>query len=217
MKRKKVNQRPKDRFEKNVEKDLMKIFGFFAILVLIFVVASYAFKSMNQFEYEGLTFTEERFGEIEVYHYYYYFEAKGELIRYNLYLRTDPRENNIPIEGDSKIEFPSGKITYITLDGSELKTCKDSSLAVGALSGFLSDNKVKIKGATSDFIESKLYNSSYVTCENTVNNPVISISKGDEAKIVLDGNCYRIYAGNECNVLEAVEKFELQAILDAKS
>jgi len=210
----------KTKNEKRVEKDLLKIIGFFALLVVIFLIASSIFKSFNQFDYEGLTFTKEKFDDIPVFHYYYFFKTdSGDLIKYNLYLRNDPRENNISVEGD-KISLSSQKTTYITMDATELGKCERSILAIGTLSGFLTDNQMKIKSGTTDIVEASVYGDDYIrdyiTCENKPSNVVVVFESGEETKISIEGKCHKIIIGPECRTLEAVEKYNLQTIFDAR-
>ncbi len=205
------------KMEKRVEKDLLKIIGFFAVLVAIFLAANYIFKSMSQIEYQGLVFTEQKYGEITFYNYYYYFEAPDkELIKYNLYLRNDPRFNNASV-GEGEVNFPIDKAVYITMDSSELKVCDKSVVSIATLTDFLSNNKLKVKAGTNDYNEYILYKTPYITCENTPNNPVISLQRENRTEIRIDGNCYSIDVGDECNMLEAIEKFEVKAILDARN
>ncbi len=213
----KVRKKKKITTEKRIEKDLIRIFIFLAFLVIVYLIVSSVFKSFNQFEHEGLRFTKERFGEIMVYHHYYYFNAPatGDLIRYNLFLKQDPRTNEIPMES-KEINFPFVKTVFISVDASTLKECKESAVGVATLSAFLTDNQLEVKGGTNDFIEATLHGYEYYTCETKVINPVINIVRGEETKIMGDGLCYTITIGPECNIVEAIEKFQIESVLDAK-
>ena len=95
-------------------KPVYKFLGFILFLVLLFFVSSYLIKMTYNFDYQELSFTKEKFGDLKVYHHYYYFkDGYGELFQYNLYLRNDPRENNVSVDG--KIVYPSQKdFIYIT-------------------------------------------------------------------------------------------------------
>lgn len=193
------------------------IIGIMIGLVVLVLVVYFMIKGMATFNYKGLTFTREKFGELMVYHYFYYFnDSSGQIYKYNLYLRNDPRDNNVPVDG-TPLEFNKGKRVYISLNKSGIKDCNDSVIAVTELAGFLANNKIDVRGATvnkSEF-EANL-TKYYATCENNPNDKVIVIESGNETKIVAKGDCYRIRVA-DCNILNATEKFEVQAILDAKS
>ncbi len=201
--------------ERKLEKELLFILGFFAALVLIFITAMFIFRNLNTFEYEGLTFTKKKISGIDFYHYYYYYLGEQDnLVRYNLYLRTDPRENLVPIYGD--IEFEDSQTNYLAIDVSNLRECRQSVLAVSALSSFLIDNNIQIEETgDTDFWSAGHDNNEWITCQNKPNDKVVEVISGNETRIDLDGNCYRITV-SECNILEAVEKFQVQTILDAK-
>ena len=184
------------------------------------MIDSSVFKNFKQVEYKGVTITKEKFGQIPVFHYNYYFKTTaGRLIKYNLYLRVDPRENDVPIEGNS-IRLTGDKTTYITIDATELNKCDKSILAVAKISGFLTDNQIKIKSGTTDINEAAVYGNDsiddYITCENKPDNTVIEFEKGDKTRVSIEGNCHKIIFGPECKVLEAAEKYNVQAILNSK-
>ena len=201
--------------ERRLERELLYIFGFLFFLVILFLIASSVFASFNRIEYEGLVFTKESFGQIPVFHHYYYFKAPtGNLIQYNLYVRNDPTTNSVPIEGGT-IRF-EGRAAYITLDTSYLTECEDSIIAIADLTKYLADNQINVKSGNMDFVEAAVNKQEYVTCENKPYENVIQILRGDETKIKVEGQCSTITIGPECNILEAIEKFKIHAYLDAQ-
>ena len=192
------------------------IIGIMVGLIVFILVFYFAIQSMKTFSYNGLTFTKEKFGEIDVYHYYYYFsDASGQVYKYNLFLRNDPRKNNVPVTGEP-IKFDKEKTVYISINDSGLRNCSYSSIAVAGLSQFLTNNMVKVKGALLDKREALLDNRTYASCEDNMNGTVIVIESGSETGINIKGDCYKITSSN-CGILDATEKFEVQAILDAKA
>jgi hypothetical protein len=130
-------------------------------------------------------------------------------------LRNDPRENDVPVEG--KIEFQKGKIVYLSVNGTGLTECPMSNMAVAGLSSFLTNNLLQVKGATPDEVEAGKTGLRYVPCSAFPDNPKILIQRGDETKIKRAGNSCYVISINNCEVLEATEKFQVQAILDAKN
>ncbi len=203
---------------KRKTKEIYVILAFMAGLVILFLISVSIFNSLKIFDYEGLTFTKERFGEIPVFHYYYYINnpITGNVIaKYNLYLRNDPRENDVPIEGE--IEFLSPQeYHYISVNGTGLEQCPQSSLAIGTLSAFLTNNQLSVKGASpeSEIAEKEVV--PYITCENTKDRVVILIQSGNETKIERIGKRCHVISVSNCEILEAIEKFEVQSILDAR-
>lgn len=200
--------------EKKIERELLWIVGFFVFLVVLFIVARTLFNASETINYEGLTFVKEKVGELNFYKYSYYVEEEnGGFYTYNLYVRKDPRNNNVPISKKNTILFDS-PITYVTIDTSYLNQCAESAAAVGSLAKFLSDNQIKVKSANMDFTEAAVHQQEWVTCESKPNNDVVQIMKGNETRIDITHNCYTITIGEDCEALKAVERFQLESILD---
>jgi len=197
---------------KEKEVELKLIFGIMIGLIVLLLGIYFIMSELNKVEYKGLAFAKERFGEIPVYRYSYFFnDNQGQLIKYNLFLRNDPRTNTVPIEG----EIALGGNIYISINSTGLNDCKESSIAVASLAAFIINNQLTLVAGTPDLEESKANNVSHITCEIYQNNPVILIQAGEETKIVRENNCYRINVAN-CDINPAIEKFEVQTIIDAK-
>tara|TARA_Y100000310_G_C20595866_1_gene770466 strand:- start:458 stop:1114 length:657 start_codon:yes stop_codon:yes gene_type:complete len=207
----------KSKNERRLEKELIYILGFMMLLVIVFLMASSIFKSFNNFDYEGLTFTKEKLGEIPIFHYYYYFtNQQGKLIQYNLYLRIDPRENNIPIGGD-EIFMEQKKVIFITSNpDSELNSCRYGLLGVSNLAKFLSENEYSVSGGNIEEEDAEENEQTHVNCETHTKNPVIKITQGNESKISIEGYCYEVVVAKCDDFLAATEKLTLQIIIDAK-
>jgi hypothetical protein len=207
-------------FLKN-NKEIMKILGVLVILALVFFGSYYIFKGLGQVKYKNLVFTNEMIGEIPIYRYTYNFnDNNGDIINYNFYVRTNPKKNNVPIEAD--IEYPKmGNTVYLSINAEGIGQCKESRIAIAGLASFLVSNQFKVESGTSDKWEytysNLIENSStkYLTCETNPKDMVISISQGNESKIYREGNCYRIEINN-CEILPAIEKFEIESISQAK-
>lgn len=204
---------------KSKNKELYLILGVIAFSIVIFFASYFIFGSLNKFKYEGLTFTKEKFGDIPVFHHYYYFNANGQLYKYNLFLRNDPRKNNVPITGKAvDIEFSKYDTIYISLDpNNSLEGCKYAAVGISNLASFLTDNQLYAKGASTDEEQAKLNNVEHVTCDNVGTFDIgIILKSGDETRVIHGGrNCYVIEISN-CEVLEAIEKFEVESVLDAR-
>lgn len=217
MESNKKSKKKKAGKERRLEREIVGVLLFLGFLVGVFLIANSYFKSLHNFEYSGLAFREERVGEIPVFHHSYYFKNPddGRLINYNMFLRIDPRENNVSIEGDRLIFEQGRKVVFLSVDSEDLRQCRYSQLAVANLAGFLADNQIPIKSGTPDFWAVATNKQQWVTCENKPGNKVIEVRKGNETKIVINGNCYKVYVNN-CEILPALEKLQVQSIVEAR-
>ena len=199
--------------KRKVDKQAYWIFGIMIFLVLAVLLIYYIKINANNFEYKNFEFTKEMFGKIPVYRYTYHFEGRTGFMTFNLLLRLDPRENKVPISGD--ITFPLEKTAYISVNSTGLNECEDGRIALSSLASFISNNQIKVKGASPDPIianESKVV---YATCDNYKDNPVILVQSGDKTEINNKDLCYTIKVNN-CEILSAIEKFEVEALLNAR-
>jgi hypothetical protein len=200
--------------EKKLAGDLLKIGGFLLILVVIYVVASAYFKSLATFTYKGLEFTKEKYGNLPVYRYYYYFKnTDGKVVQYNIYLLTDPRKNSVNLSGDP-IEF-SKKAVYVSLDDS-YPMCPDNMAGALDLSTFLSDNQFTVIAGVTNRTLSRELDKQYVTCERKPDSEVIELRGSNETRIEIAGNCHRIYIGLDCAVRPAIDAFKIETVIQAR-
>jgi hypothetical protein len=194
---------------------LVWVIGVMIGLILVILLMYWYMGSMKYVSYEGLRFAREDQGVGIFYHYYYNFVNKaGGVTTYNLYIRNDPRElSSVPVNGE--IVYPKGKNVYVAVNLTGIKECKFTSLSIGALSGFLSGNELNVRAASLDEQEAKQENMTFVNCTNKPDNVVMLIQQGSKTEINKQGNCYTINVAN-CEILQAIEKWEVQSIVDAK-
>lgn len=195
-------------------KQLYWIMGMMVGVVVLFFLVYWIIQSTHNFTYEGLTFTKELYGKIPVFHYYYYFKGPdGGQYRYNLFLRNDPRKNMVPLTGN--IVYDGNVPVYISINTTELNLCPQSTIAVADLTSFLTNNFIEVRSGTPDENMARELNRTYVTCKNQPTSGVIIIQAGSITSIVSKDNCYTITLAN-CEIMQAIEKFKVQSILDAK-
>lgn len=205
-----VEKKARNISKKEKDNQLKWILGTMVGLIVVLLLIYYIMNSINKIEYKGLTFTKEKFGEILVYHYYYYFtDNENQLIKYNLYLRNDPSKNETPIEG--KIEL--GRHVFISYDSS-INQCQQNALAADSLTKFLVNNQLSVKAGVPNQEEARASNITYIDCNTNPDDATILIKAGNETNVVRENNCY-VISVSDCNILNAVEKFEVQTILDA--
>ena len=186
------------------------------VLIVVFFISFFFFRSLGTIEYEGLTFTKERVGEITVYHYYYiYADKAGELVQNNIYLRINPKKNDIPVEGD-QITYLPRRFTYVSINTTALEQCSQSSVAISEISSFLANGGLQVRGAIMENRTDLGNATRYVTCETDPYSMVIQLNSGNESKITADSLCYNIQFSDCDDVLPAAEKFIVESILDAK-
>ena len=196
-------------------KQLKWVLGIMIGIILIVIATYLVMDSLSRFTYDGLTFTKERFGEIPVYHHYYYFkDLEGQQYKYNMYLRNDPRENNISITG--KIAYSLGNPIFFSINTTKIEECPDSVLAVSSLSSFLTNNLMQVKAATPDSSKNSTQ-IPYAVCGNPSDSKVIVLECGNETRIINEGNCHTIQIGKCEDVLWAAEKFEVQSVVDSRN
>ncbi|MEK6889339.1 MAG: hypothetical protein AABW80_04500 [Nanoarchaeota archaeon] len=212
----KKNNKVKEKLEERKEVPWY-IWGIIGLIILGAVIG-YFFKGIGTYTYEGLAFTKERYGDVVVSHYSYLFKDKisQELLRYNLYLRIDPRENNVPVEGE--VLFSKSDI-ILSVDTTYLQQCSDSIIAISMLQDFIKNNGFNLKTGVGQLEQNdNRTDIPFVNCETHPNDLLIQLKEGSETKIVqTDGNglCYEINV-NDCEILPAVEKFVIRSIIDAK-
>ncbi|MCX8159021.1 MAG: hypothetical protein N3D20_01880 [Candidatus Pacearchaeota archaeon] len=188
------------------------------ILVIVFVVSFYLFRNIGRIEYEGMYFVKEKLGEVILYHYKYYImdEVNGKIYSYNLYLRNDPRKNNVNVEADG-FKFFIGKPFILGLNSTGLGNCSLSMVAMDTLIQFIMYNNhlQKPKVGTVDKNESMEKNMTYVRCEKYPLNTVIIIESANESKIIGKDNCF-ILKVKDCEITQVTEKFILEALKYAR-
>jgi hypothetical protein len=108
-----------------------------------------------------------------------------------------------------------GSVVYLSVNSDGLQECRYSQLAVGTISSFLSDNQMKVIAGNLDFWQAGARKDLWATCENKPGNRVVEILKGNETKVTMENNCYRVQVSN-CQILEAIEKLETQSLIDAR-
>lgn len=202
--------------ERKIEHELLWIVGFAVILVLVFLATQHVIRWTNEFDYENLHFTKTKFGEIQVFHYYYtWVNAEKHVFRYNLYLRTDPRKNTVPVS--ERPILLTTKRVFVTLNvSSGLDQCEDSNLAIGDLALFLKDNQFNIASGIMDIENAEALNQSYITCATRDAVEVIEITRGSETAIQATEHCTHIVVGPNCDILNATEKLKTIIVADAK-
>lgn len=214
MVKKKSSKKGDEKGEKKVSKKVLsredkQLAWFFAIIALVFVafLGGYFYvQSLKTFEYHGVNWERIKFGELDLYHTKVPIIYRGKFyLNYNLYFRTDPRENDVPVNATMSF-WPN---LIITSDKDAWK-CSDTKKAYGDLKAFLTEfPQIKnITGAYSDEDYANLLNEDYATCDNaTEGTSVIRFRYSDEPRIYQESDdCFVVEVG-QCESVKAEEKF----------
>ncbi len=184
------------------------------VFVLVFIIVYFLFSGYGKITYKTLTFTKEQTRGLTWYHYAYYFnDSQGQVYKNNVYLREDPRENDIPVYGDI---FYTSSTLYLAINKTGISNCSESQIALDTLQFFLNNNLYKVKRGTTSKEDALEKNQTYVTC-TSVNNTVVQVEAADTTTITKEpNNCYVVHVAG-CEIMPAVEKLIVQSILDAKA
>lgn len=192
-----------------------------ASLIIIIVAVPYINKNyLNAFDYYGLEFHKTKLGDLTFYSTRFPVVLTGKVVgEYAVNLRNDPRDlNSIPVNvSNNTVDFViDGKKygdVFITLNP-EMQLCEDTTIALAGLSLFLGDSGLKVKSAFSDEKFAKMKNHTYRWCDTDHFDTVIYVNDGLETSIKeIDPYCYQI-TFKDCEILQAVEKFELEILQD---
>ncbi len=181
----------------------------FAVAALV-IVSLLVVRNINHFENNGLEFNKRVSGDLVLYtakfpvkDYY------GNIIEYRqVDFRTNPKElNKVRMDYNGTIKILDQDLTYISYGA--LNSCEYTTLAGANLGVFFSTIGIKYKAGIDDSDYINNTNSPYVNCRTNPFNTVIQIHSGNETRIAkLGDHCYDIQYKN-CEILPAVEKFEV--------
>ena len=212
-KKKLKSEEESDKNQKGLWDDKMWYIWAILILVVVFFALYWIFSAISDFEYKGLKFVKESYGDMIIYRYSYYYQSGQETYKNNVYLRTDPRKNDVSIDG--QIYYLKGKTAFISINSTGLTKCEDAVIGVSTIAGFLGNNLIETKSAFFDQQEAIAKNKTLVNCQTNPKDMVLILREGNETKITARGMCYDIQISN-CEIMPAVEKFIIQSIIDAK-
>ena len=187
---------------------------FVGVIIFVFVVtlATYSwFEGAKSFEFEGVDWVYE--DDVDYYHGRFE-NLLGRDYFYNIYLKNDPRENDVATEGT----FDKFKYGLIVSTSPEFDLCRgDASRVMRDLGAFMVDGLGTESPKAGSTDEAVANNSErlFATCNSIENRTVLIIDRGDAfvAQDVENVNCYTISVG-DCDDASAVEKFMLKVIKD---
>jgi hypothetical protein len=186
-----------------------QFFWFIAITLIVFasfLVPYFYFESKKNFEFENIYWTVEEHN-IEIYHGIFpkFTEQGG---TYNIYLRNDPRENDVPVSGELSSFTKNGFVSVTP----EFEQCVGGGVyrMIIDLSGFLRGTlgMQNLEAATTSLERSEETNTTYIDC-TSVDQTVIILQTGNESLISQSPEspgCYTIQV-RSCDDVAPIEKF----------
>lgn len=204
---------PKRSIVKNEERQLLWFFIVVGIVFAAVLISYFNVEGAKSFEYGGADWMVEDYENLRIYHGRFSPLVNPDLT-FNVYLRGDPRENDVQTEGtfdkfkgggvislSPEVDACRGELSRVMLDlGSFLK----QGIGVGSIDTGSTDKFVAVES-----------DRRYALC-NTVSDKTIVIVEIGEPRVVQDEEnsyCYTIYA-EDCNDVSSVEKFIIKSIGD---
>ncbi len=185
------------------------------VFVVGFILFYVVFSKIGTFEYKGLAFDKQAYGdELTLYHHSYFYTYNKQTYKNNVYLRIDPRENEVPVSDE--ILFIKGRTAYLSINNTNITNCRESQIAIAAITQFFVNNQFDLKLGTPDLNVSKERKQPYIDCQKADDNTVIIVQNSDKTNIIKKGDsCYFINI-NQCEIQPAVEKFIVNSLVDTR-
>ncbi|MEI7719397.1 MAG: hypothetical protein WCI72_06000 [archaeon] len=208
VRKKTVKKVVKENPNRAVEKQFFWLVGIIIVITLSFVFVPMLYhKIFEKFEYGGVNFEKVKTGKLVFYHGQFPVIYKGELsVVYNVYLRNDPRKNNIPITTNLSL---SRKVS-VSLNN-DVNLCKDMVLGQSEIGKFLPAFPF-IKNISAGVVNgttAKEMNLTQITCKNASADNTVIIIQNSETPSIDAGeteNCFLLNIG-KCQYLPTVERY----------
>lgn len=204
----------RDNPNKAVEKQFFWLVGIIVVVILSFIFIPVLYHQIfEKFEYGGVKFEKIKEGQLTFYHGQFPIIYKGNFYAiYNIYLRNDPRKNEIPLNTNLSL---SKKISISLDDG--VSSCEDVILGQMELGKFFSAFPFVNKNITTGFYNASLakeFNMVPISCDNASKDHTILIIQKSQTPSIEAGekdNCFVLNIGN-CEYLETVERYIIGAM-----
>lgn len=199
------------------EKETSTLVWFFVVVVVVFAsfLIPYSWNESSKFfEVGNISFMVEDYEDLEIFHGRFVSMTNPNL-NFNIFLREDPRDNDVSVEGKLK-DFKFGGVISFS---PELDECRgDVSRVMLDLGSFLKTGigvGVIETGSTDEVVANET-GRRFATCENVDDRTVVLVEIGEDRGIVKDEAnpfCYTITV-EDCEDSVVVEKFIVQSVLD---
>ena len=100
----KENEKKSEDVEKKHDSQVKWVLIFMGVLIISIFATSWIISESKEFEYAGVEWKKDTFGKIPIYRVKLTGESiYGDPINFQMVFRNDPRELDVPIEGEIKI------------------------------------------------------------------------------------------------------------------
>lgn len=199
--------------EKNVkvkeERQVLWVLGVIVMVFVIFFGTYFYVQSMNKFEYAGVSWVIENHGGMKFYHAR--FLAFGNpYLTYNVYLRNDPRTNNVDTEGDFTRFTDDSFLSF----SPEVDECRGVvPVSVVTLASFLSTG-VGIENLEPSTTDPQVHYSTgknFANCNSLGGGVVIEMGESSVTQSEKNPFCYIIRI-EDCEDIKPIEKFVIETL-----
>ena len=203
--------------KKIAERENRPLLWFFIIVGVIIasVLISYFYvQSSKTFDLAGAEWIKEKYPDFEIYHGRFPVYWGDQLVHnYNIFLRNDPRKNDIPADIDVSL-YPN----VIVTQSPEVWECEKSILVsdlLGKTKTMLPMVIGNLTGATTDRELAEERGLPFADCSSESGKTVILVQMAEESSVMTDPNnpdCYIINIGKCEENLKAAEKFMIEVV-----
>ena len=212
---KREGELPKKSVIKKETKQLTIFFVMIGVIFAAFLIPFFYSQSLNSFKFINTNWTVEEFQDIKMFHGRFASFANPNSY-YNLYLRNDPRKNDVTSTGN----FTKFKYNMIISTDYEIDYCYDKISSTFATLGMFSKQGVGIKNievaTTNEELALDMNKTLLKDCSNDPSKMTVLVTMGNKSSVVQDENdpyCYRITM-DDCSDESAVEKFMINIVED---
>jgi hypothetical protein len=197
--------------EKQQNKQLIIFFMIMLIILGGTIMIYIHLQQESRFNYAGVEFQKGKEGDFTFYHGRFPINYLGQTLKiFNLYLRIDPRKNNIPINTNLSLS----KEIIITFEPG-LEKCYNAIVGQSTLAQFVTSFPwvEKVSGAVSNKTYAEENKIEFADCSSATKNRTIIFSRISlESSIEKEEeNCYVMNVA-DCKYLEITERYILGLI-----
>lgn len=182
-------------------------------IVFAIVIGGYFMSvQMKKFNYAGIQFNEEKYGQLSLFHGRFPVIYQGKLYSYyNFYQRTDPRENNISV--NTLLSLSKNISVSLEKNASQCGSVMAAQVEFGKFVGIFP----WVKQVNSGVFDADIANATgltRITCKDANPDQSVYIIQSSDIPSVEKGekeNCFYLNVGN-CKNLETVERFIVASI-----
>ena len=206
---------PKKKIRESENRQLIWFFIIVGVIFASFLIPYFYMEGQKTFHYGGVDWDIDDSDEYITFYHSEFPALNGANINYNVYLRHDPRENDVYTEGEFNAFKYGGYLSWTE----DIQECMgDVPRAAQDLRSFVRTGigvgDVK-SGVTSEELSEEL-GFPYVNCFTNPDRTVIMLMMGEPSVIQATNNpnCY-VVTIKDCSDFEPIEKFIIKTIGDS--